>query len=162
MTRYAATTKVPIVQSRNELERTLERLLDARYAATTKVPIVQSRNELERTLERYGADQFVYGSDAEGWVVRFRAHERFVQMRIDKPDDEREQRQRWRALNLVVKAKLESIESGLETFEQAFLANVVLPDGSTVGEFIAGDLEEAYSSGLMPKRLLELPQKSSA
>jgi hypothetical protein len=118
--------------------------------------------ELERTLERYGADQFAYGTDGEEWVVGFRAHERFVQMRIKKPDDERDQRQRWRALVLVVKAKLESIESGLETFEEAFLANIMLPNGSTVGASVEGWIDEAYTSGLMPKGILGLPQKSSA
>lgn len=132
-----------------------------RYAATTKVPVNQSRLELERTLDRYGADQFVYGTDAGEWVVRFRAHERYVQLRIDKPEDERQQRQRWRALVLVVKAKLESIESGLETFEQAFLANVMLPDGSTVGDWAAGQIEESYDTGLMPKSLLALPERVS-
>lgn len=132
------------------------------YAENTKVPVVRSRDELERTLERYGADQFAYGTDGEEWIIRFRAHERFVQMRIDKPDDERAQRQRWRALVLVVKAKLESIESGLETFEQAFLANVMLPNGATVGESVEGWIDEAYTSGLMPKGILGLPQKSSA
>lgn len=133
-----------------------------RYADKTRVPVNQSRNELERTLDRYGADQFVYGTDAGEWVVRFRAHERYVQLRIDKPDDEQQQRQRWRALVLVVKAKLESIESGLETFEQAFLANVMLPDGSTVGDWAAPELERSYAEGLMPKSLLALPERSSA
>lgn len=133
-----------------------------RYAQNTRVPVSQSRLELERTLDRYGADQFVYGTDAGEWVVRFRAHERYVQLRIDKPEDERQQRQRWRALVLVVKAKLESIESGLETFEQAFLANVMLPDGSTVGDWAAEQIESTYTSGLMPKSLLALPERSSA
>ncbi len=134
----------------------------ARYAAGTRVPVTQSRLELERTLERYGADQFVYGSDGDEWVVRFRASGRYVQMRIEKPEDERDQRQRWRALVLVVKAKLESIESGLETFEEAFLANVILPDGSTFGDWARPALEKAYSSGEMPKNLLALPSGRSS
>jgi hypothetical protein len=45
-------------------------------------------------------------------------------------------RQRGRALLLVVKAKLESVESGIETVEQAFLANVVTTSGMTVFEAI--------------------------
>ena len=44
-------------------------------------------------------------------------------------------RERWRALVLCLKGKLESIESGIETFEQAFLAHTFLPSGETFGEW---------------------------
>ena len=42
-------------------------------------------------------------------------------------------RARWRALGLCIKAKLESIASGIETLDEAFLAHVVLDDGHTTG-----------------------------
>jgi hypothetical protein len=35
-------------------------------------------------------------------------------------------RQRWRALVLVIKAKLEAVESGITSFEDEFLAHTVL------------------------------------
>jgi hypothetical protein len=41
---------------------------------------------------------------------------------------------RWRALVLAIKAKLESVQSKIETFEQAFYAHVVLPNGATIYE----------------------------
>ena len=44
-----------------------------------------------------------------------------------------EVRRRWRALLLVIKAKLESVESGIETFEEAFASQIVLANGQTVG-----------------------------
>jgi hypothetical protein len=59
-------------------------------------------------------------------------------------------RQRWRALALVIKAKLEAFESGIETFEQAFLANILLPDGQTVGQWMVPQVEQAYLTGTMP------------
>jgi hypothetical protein len=34
-------------------------------------------------------------------------------------------RQRWRALVLVIKAKLEAVEAGISTLESEFLANIV-------------------------------------
>src|SRR5699024_6116634 len=43
-------------------------------------------------------------------------------------------RQRWRALVLLVKAKLEAVESGIVEFETEFLAQTVLPSGRTVEE----------------------------
>jgi hypothetical protein len=47
-----------------------------------------------------------------------------------KKEDMRAQdeRQRWRALLLVIKAKLECVENGIATFEEEFLAHIVLPN----------------------------------
>ena len=58
-------------------------------------------------------------------------------------------RQRWRALLLCIKAKLEGVESKIESFEEAFLAHVVLPDGSTVGQHAAKSIALAYSGNKM-------------
>lgn len=66
---------------------------------------------------------------------------------------EKAMRQRWRALALVVKAKLEAVESGITTFEDEFLAHIVLPDGSTVGEFMVPQIELAYRTAVMPSVL---------
>lgn len=66
-------------------------------------------------------------------------------------------RQRWRALALVIKAKLEAVECGISTIEREFLANVVMPDGSTVGDVIEEQIANAYLTGKMPP-LLEAPK----
>lgn len=74
------------------------------------------------------------------------------------PVDAQWRRQRGRALLLVIKAKLESIESGVETFEQAFLANVVLANGETVHDRIAGPISDEYRTGaVQPTTHLFLP-----
>lgn len=143
----------------------------SRYAEGTKVPVDRSRAEVERTLQRYGATAFSYGYDADRAVLMFQAHDRRVRFDMPIPpltdfaytagrqrrsplamEAARDQalRQRWRALALVVKAKLEAVESGLVSFEQEFLAHVLLPDGSTVGEWAAPQLEETYATGSMP------------
>jgi len=71
-------------------------------------------------------------------------------------DDAFEQsiRQRWRALALVIKAKLEAVESGIAEFEEEFLAHIVLPNGQTVGEFTIPQIEQAYEQKKMPSMLL--------
>ena len=66
-------------------------------------------------------------------------------------------RQRWRALALVVKAKLEAIEAGITTFEEEFLAYIMLPDGQTVGQWIKPQVDDAYRLGTMPTTLPGLP-----
>jgi hypothetical protein len=60
---------------------------------------------------------------------------------------EQARRQKGRALMLVIKAKLESIESKVETLEQAFLANVVLADSLTVYERTQQLIAFEYETG---------------
>ena len=62
-------------------------------------------------------------------------------------------RQRWRALLLVVKAKLEAIETGIATFDGEFMANIVLPGGGTVGDWMTPQIERAYLTGAVPAML---------
>jgi len=62
-------------------------------------------------------------------------------------------RQRWRALALVIKAKMEAVECGISVFEDEFMANIVLPGGQTVSEFMTPQIEQAYLTGRMPALL---------
>lgn len=145
-----------------------------RYAEGTTVDSGRSRAEIERTLERYEADEFAYWTNGSAALIGFRISGRHVKIMLPLPDKHSPQflltpgrrlqrtpedalrewekacRQRWRALALVVKAKLEAVESGISTVEREFLADVVLPNGSTVGEWFAPQLELAYANGQMP------------
>ena len=67
---------------------------------------------------------------------------------------EQASRQRWRALALVIKAKLEAVAAGITTVEDEFLSHTVLPDGSTVGQWAAPQLALAYEQRTMPTALL--------
>lgn len=153
----------------------------SRYAEQTTVSSETSRAEIERTLTRYGADQFVYGWDAEQAIIRFRMEERYVEFRLPLPDRnaydithtpsrglprspearekeyEQQVKQRWRALALVVKAKLEAVAAGITEFDDEFLAHLILPNGQTVGATIRPGIQHAYETGEMPKMLLGLP-----
>jgi hypothetical protein len=62
-------------------------------------------------------------------------------------------KQRWRALALVIKAKLEAVETGITEFDEEFLAHIVLPNGTTVGQFMLPHVATAYESGDMPPLL---------
>jgi hypothetical protein len=160
-----------------------------RYAASTEVSSDKSRAEIERTLVRYGADQFMYGWQDGSAVIAFRANDRRIRFILPLParDEKRfthfkragywtprtsqdainkeyEQavRQRWRALALVIKAKLEAVESGISEFEDEFLAHVMLPTGQTVGEWMRPQVAEAYLGGHMPPMLPMLPAPEEA
>ena len=148
-----------------------------RYATGTSVPADRSRVEIENILTRYGADQFMYGWEASRAIIGFRYSGKMVRFILPLPDPksdefhltpsgkqrrtadgakrayEQANRQRWRALALIVKAKLEATETGITTFEEEFLSYIVLPDNQTVGEYMLPQVEEAYRSGEMPKML---------
>lgn len=152
-----------------------------RFAENTTVAAERSRAEIEATLVRYGAGAFMYGWEETRAVLQFRMADRLIRFDLPMPDKadtefthhsrgrrtetaaiaawEQATCQRWRALALVVKEKLEAVESGITSFEAEFLAHIVLPDGSTVGQWAAPQVEEAYSSGAMPKLL---PARSGA
>jgi hypothetical protein len=138
----------------------------ALYAADTRVPVAQSRAEIERLLERHKAKQYGTAVDYDlgSARVQFRLHDRVVRFSILLPDGkklgageryQKAERQKWRALLLVIKAKLESVENGIEEFEQAFLGQIVLPNDQTVSAVVLPLISDAYKTGKMPRRLLE-------
>lgn len=124
----------------------------ARFAVSTKVSTEQSRTEIERTLARYGGTSFAYMTTSGKAIIAFEAKKRHIKISMPLPtgDSKREKqetRQRWRALLLVIKAKLESVESGIETLEEAFYANIVMPDGRTIYESTHEHVALAYTGG---------------
>lgn len=144
------------------------------FAENTTVSPDRSRAEIEKTLERYGADAFSYGWEGSRAVLAFRAEGRMIRFDLAMPhlnefrttdrgrarasaqaEKAKDQavRQRWRALALVVKAKLEAVESGITTFEEEFMAHILLPGGETVAQFMSPQIEHAYETGKMPKLL---------
>ncbi|WP_022886395.1 hypothetical protein [Glaciibacter superstes] len=149
----------------------------AQYAASTSVDSGRSRNEIEATLHRYGAEDFAYATSKDRAMIGFVANGRQVKFMLPLPDRNSKQfthhsrgartasaaveayeqavRQKWRALALMVKAKLEAVDSGIVTFEQEFLAHTVLPNGRTVFEETAPAIERAYVEGHM-RPLMEL------
>ena len=119
------------------------------YAQHTKVSVDQTKTEIERTLTRYGADRFAYFTESGKAIIVFEAHDRRLKFELPLPvgvgeKEQKARRQKWRALLLCIKAKLESVESKIETFEEAFLAHVVMPDGKTVGAYAIPAIAASY------------------
>ncbi|WP_017941680.1 hypothetical protein [Thioalkalivibrio sp. ALE6] len=147
-----------------------------RYAENTSVASDKSRAEIEATLRRYGASGFMYGWQGNIAVVAFEMQSRRVRFELPMPDPTEDEfaltptgrerspdqvekhweqacRQRWRALALVIKAKLEAVESGITEFEDEFLAHIQLPDGQTAGAWMRPQIDRAYQTGQMPALL---------
>jgi len=151
----------------------------SRYAEGTTVGVEKSRAEIEKTLTRYGATAFAYAWEGSRAVVQFQARDRRIRFDLPLPDPadkrfheyfrgrsthrrsadsanqqwEQACRQAWRALALVIKAKLEAVEAGITEFENEFLANIVLPDGKTVAQHVRPEVAIAYQSGKMQAML---------
>ena len=126
------------------------------YGEHTKVPFDRTVTEIIAMLRKAGAMQVGHAQEPNRLTVLFAMADRQVRFRVSW-DSERSQRQRARALMLVIKAKLESVESEVETFEEAFLANVVTMGGSTVYERVREPIAIEYQTG-KPAMMLEGPK----
>lgn len=148
-----------------------------KYAEQTTVSSERSRAEIEMILGRYGATSFAYMWQGTTALILFEYKEKRIRFMLKLPsrDDkairltpergtvrsreaqekayEQAVRQKWRALALVIKAKLEAVESGISVFEEEFMANIVLPNGQTTAEYMIPQINEAYRLGQMPPML---------
>jgi hypothetical protein len=143
-----------------------------KFAEGTEVSVEKSRAEIEGLIIRYGATSTAFMNGPGRAMIAFEAKGRRVLFELPLPDiasrsfdkdgrgsvrtAEKRQiaweqacRQRWRALALVIKAKLEAVETGISQFEDEFLANIVMPDGQTVSSHVRPRIAAAYESGNM-------------
>lgn len=160
-----------------------------KFAEGTDVSVERTRMELERMLVSYKARATaVFNSETEA-AICFEMHERRVMFRLKMPNPKSREfthkkvnqsnsaapvsqsvaesryrqacQRKWRALLLAIKAKLVSVDEGIETFEDAFMAHVVMPDGQTIAEHVRPRIASAYKEGKM-QPLLPGPKKEGA
>ncbi|KKN22337.1 hypothetical protein LCGC14_0916030 [marine sediment metagenome] len=134
-----------------------------RYAKTTTVPVSRSRTQIQDILANFGVDEFFFGTSSRGQGIGFRHEGRVYKYSVPLPkrakdmtEKQYEQalRRRWRVLHMTLKMKLEEIADGGMSFEDQFLAQMCLPNGSSVSDFMKlpeniAKLEQAE----MPKML---------
>lgn len=147
------------------------------YAENTTVSVERSQAEIQEIVRKYGADGYISGWQGNKAMIEFFASQRRVRSILILPSDkaefatagqrrrtgaqviaamEQEHRRRWRALGLVIKAKLEAVSSGIVSFEDEFLAQIVLPDGRTVAEHTGPSIQRAYETGSVNGSLLAI------
>lgn len=141
------------------------------FANKTSVSAIRTQEEIRRTLEKYKATGFMFGESNGQALCAFEMNSRRIKFVLALPipgtisptnkyykltinDCAQRTRTAWRCLLLAIKAKLECAASGISTFEQEFMAHIVMPNGQTIGEVLVPQIDQAYDTGKMPPLLL--------
>ena len=133
-----------------------------RFAEGTSVPVDRSQAEVKKLLKAHGAGGILVAEQGEHTVLMFELEGRRVRFDVAPPGKEfdsvrkraAEERRRWRALILLLKAKFESIASGDAGYEAEFLAYFTLPDGRTpLIARVLPELDKALTAGKVPPLL---------
>jgi hypothetical protein len=149
--------------------------MPGQFAKDTGVPVERSLSEIRAVINKYGAGKIMTYEDADRAIFAFemrKRQEKFIMPLPQRKDYkyttggrhgkvgdlnsnayDQAVRTRWRALLLTIRAKLESVEVGIETFDEAFMAQIVLPNGSTMAEWAVPQIVIAYDKGNMPPLL---------
>lgn len=143
------------------------------FAEHTSVSVEKTKAELETLIVRkYRAVGYHCGFMGGLSTVEFVLRDRLVRFTLQMPTEQafkqspkgvlrtkiqidtaidQEMRRLWRCLLLAVKAKLECVASGISTFEDEFLAQIVDPStNKTVGETVKPLLAENYAGHKRP------------
>lgn len=153
------------------------------YAKNTSVAVDKSRGEIESTLARFGASAFAYATNSNKAMIQFQAENRRIMFVLELPDRTAKEftnrtwggkpredklpeseayakweaacREKWRALALIIKAKLVAVQEDVTQFENEFMAHIVMPDGKTVSQHMRPVIDRAYSTGKFSPMMLE-------
>lgn len=152
-----------------------------KFAEGTEVSIEKSQSEIRQTVKnRYGATELSIkeGEHVSGVEFTFKGRNVRIMMNMPSVNDakflktpggnkrtkeqivsawDKECRRIWRALNLVVKAKLEMVENGA-SFDAEFMAYLVCGDNRTVADHSLTMISEALDTG----RPLGLPTRKES
>lgn len=144
------------------------------YAKETTVPWKKSKQEIEDLIEKRGGLTSGTVTTPELVVIAFEMCDRRIRFNLPlpkmedfalndsgrrrpasqvKPAYEKELRRRWRSLLLTIKSKFVSVEDGIEVFESAFMAQIVMPNNQTIEEWATPQIQQMYLSGKMPPLL---------
>ena len=141
------------------------------YASNTVVPVGQSKAQIEQLLQHAGAKDLCMASSPGvamvGFIIKGLGYKIILPLTDPKSCEctptgrkrkdvrlvswhcEQSDRARWRALLLIVKAKLEAVSLGITTTDREFAADLVMQDGRTLHQH----LSQHILSGQMPKAL---------
>lgn len=140
------------------------------YAEKTKVSVAKSQMDITAMLKKYGTPRaigedpdlhaaviaFIYGGYSIRIFVRMPERDAFP----SQAAYEQAERQRWREMYLLVKAKLVAVAGGHRTIEEEFLGDIVLPgdESQTFSQWYAPQLRHLAAHNRRPPLLPGLSQ----
>ena len=133
------------------------------YAAYTKVDPTRTKYEIEEMIKDHGGKNFASAENGNQGMVVFDIEDYRMVFKLHFPKStdnefqftagghqrdgetanqfwENECKRLWRSLLLAIKSKLVSVEDGVETVQEAFMAHIVMPDGRTVAQHLEGEM----------------------
>jgi hypothetical protein len=144
----------------------------SRYAKQTSVPVARSEQQVKQLLMQYGADDVTTGTSSRlrQACVQFVYRGLPLRMSLTLPDStaerfrktthgrardneaatqlwERECRQQWRVLFLLIHATLEAVENGVISANAAFLPWLMLPSGGTLADELVPRIDRVLATG---------------
>jgi hypothetical protein len=138
------------------------------YAQHTNVPAGTTKSQIEVMLVRRGATGFISGWKDNNAFIAFEFKGRAIRFLLPLPNRTNNlythsangklrsidaQNTAWnQACNarwLVLKAKLEAIDTGIVSLEDEFLSHIQLPTGLTIGETIIPQLKASQPVTLL-------------
>ncbi len=134
-----------------------------KYAVSTAVAPEKTQRDIAELLAKYQADDdfnlliakhkigvaFKYKTRVIRFILPLEKREGFA----TEKQYQQHIRSAWRGLLVTIRGKLESVERGIETFDEAFMGQVVTPTDQTVAEWLAPQLDEMVKKGKMPALL---------
>jgi hypothetical protein len=155
--RYAAGSKVPKFESLDEIQRTIGRFGGRSFAHAEDQGAGRVAIQFEISCEGGGTRRvrFAMALPLEDDFRHVQVNKTVRRLRTDRERWEvysGEVNRRYRSLANGIKARLSMVEDGIETFEQAFYAHIVLPGGNrTIYEETQAAVAAAYRSGILPE-----------
>ena len=149
-----------------------------KYAINTETSVDKSKTDISRLLSRYGATTTSINETQQFALVAAEIHGVQIRIRLDlpqkndpnitmtpqkryrsKPAREKEYQRAikstWRALFMILNSRLEEVDRGISTAQQAFMPWIMLPDNSIVEDHVLNTIEIAYKTGQVPSILPE-------
>ena len=158
MPRFALHTEVPVERSRAEIEGLLIKYGASEFHSGWMHNAAQVGFRIKDLYIRFVLPIPPLGDQKYKTKIVRRAHGRTEKKTLTEHEAfnarEQEVKSRWRALSLVVKAKLEAVECGISTLENEFLAFIVLPGVDfTIGDWMTSNAMPMIRGGQMPLQL---------
>ena len=122
------------------------------YAHNTTCSIESSRSDIVKLIERFEVGNLVTGRMSGRDFVMFEHSGNTYRFQINPLDDAKEERRQWRCMILYIKSALVSVREGFRDMDTVFLADRILPNGQSWGDY-AKETNELPSANAF--RLLE-------